>query len=146
MAITTEELIAKYPKIFQDYEGNPGRCNWFGVPDGWLPIVDKLCGSIQSYIDRYTRYTEEGPVKPIQVTCVQMKEKFGGLRFYTNGNDDIVEGMISMAEYLCDHTCQDCGSEENIGRTGGWITTLCQKCAGDNYNWKPLNAEPDAEF
>jgi len=143
MAITTEQLIQKYPKIFKQYEGNPGMVNWFGVPDGWLPIIDKLCGSIQSYIDRYTRYTKEGPIKPAQVTCTQMKEKFGGLRFYAENTDDHVEGMIMMAEYLCDHTCQECGSEENIGRTGGWITTLCQNCAGDNYNWKPLNTEQE---
>jgi len=146
MAITTEQLIQKYPKIFQQYEGNPGMCNWFGVPDGWLPIIDKLCGCIQNYIDNVTRYIDGKPIKPEQVTCVQMKEKFGSLRFYTNGNDEIVEGMIAMAEHLSYHTCQECGSEENIGRTGGWITTLCQKCAGDNYNWKPLNTQPDVEF
>jgi len=28
--ITTEEIIAKYPKIFEDYQGNPGRVNWHG--------------------------------------------------------------------------------------------------------------------
>jgi hypothetical protein len=146
MAITTEELIAKYPKIFQQYEGNPGMVNWYGVPDGWLSIIDKLCGSIQSYIDNVSRYIDGKQVKPKQVTCIQMKEKFGGLRFYADNTDEVVEGMISMAEYMCDYTCQECGSEENIGRTGGWITVLCQTCAGDNYNWKPLNAEPDVQF
>ena len=146
MAITTEELINKYPKIFQDYEGNPGRCNWYGVPDGWLSVIDKLCGSMQSYIDHVTRYIDGKEVKVPQVTCSQMKEKFGGLRFYTNGGDEMTEGMIMMAEHICSLTCQDCGSEENIGRTGGWITILCEKCAGDNYNWKPLNAVPDAEL
>jgi len=35
--ITTEELIKKYPKIFEPYEGNPGNVNWGGVPNGWLP-------------------------------------------------------------------------------------------------------------
>jgi hypothetical protein len=143
MAITTEELIQKYPKIFQDYEGNPGRVNWYGVPDGWLPVVDKLCGAMQDYIDNTTRYTKDGPKKPEQVTCAQMKEKFGGLRFYTNGNDDEVEGMIRMAEYMCEHTCQDCGSEQDLGQTTGWVSTLCRNCAiahGDRamMNWKPI--------
>ena len=36
-----DELIAKYPKIFQDYHGNPGQCNWRGLPDGWIKNVDK---------------------------------------------------------------------------------------------------------
>lgn len=124
----TEDLIAKYPKIFQDYEGNPGQCNWQDAPTGWLPIIDKLCGAIQNYIDKTTRYTKDGPIKPEQVTCVQMKEKFGGLRFYTNGHDDIVEGMITMAEYICDNTCQDCGSEQDLGVTSGWVSILCRNC------------------
>lgn len=141
MAITTEELIKKYPKIFEDYEGNPGGCNWYGVPNGWLPIIDKLCGCIQEYTDNTTRYTKDGPVKPEQVTCVQMKEKFGGLRFYTNGHNDEVEGMLRMAEYMCDNTCQDCGSENDLGQTSGWISILCRNCAianGDRAinSWK----------
>lgn len=138
--ITTKEIIAKYPKIFQNYEGNPGMVNWHGVPTGWLPIIDKLCACIQHYIDYHVSYTKDGQYKPAQVTCTQMKEKFGGLRFYTDQHDEIVEGMIKMAEHLCDETCQDCGSEEDLGITSGWITVLCRTCAianGDRAmaNW-----------
>jgi hypothetical protein len=141
-----EELIRKYPLIFETYPGNPMGINWYGLPEGWIPVVDKLCGSIQSYIDRYNRYTEEGPIKPQQVTCTQMKEKFGGLRFYTNGHDDIVEGMISMAEYICENTCQDCGSEEDLGITQGWISVLCRQCVIANgdiamSNWESTNKQ-----
>lgn len=132
--MTLQQLIEKYPKIFQPYEGNPGGINWTGVPKGWLSIIDILCGAIQSYIDN-TKTSVANPdyiegsewkrdditthkfisVQPHQVTCIQMKEKFGGLRFYTNGHDDIVEGMINMAEYLCDNTCEKCGSKEELG-------------------------------
>lgn len=161
--ITLKDLISKYPKIFQNYEGNPGGVNWTGVPQGWLPIIDKLCGSIQSYID-HTKRSVPNPqyvegtewkadditthkyvsIMPGQVTCVQMKEKFGGLRFYTNGHDDVVDGMITMAEYLCDNTCDECGSEEDLGITSGWISVKCRKCVighGDRAmtNWKSKN-------
>jgi hypothetical protein len=140
--MTTEEIINKYPKIFEDYEGNPGRVNWHGVPKGWLPIIDKLCGSMQNYIDNHVTYTKDGVVKPTQVTCSQIKEKFGGLRFYTNGHDDVIEGMITMAEYLCDRTCQDCGSEEDLGLTKGWVSVICRTCViahGDRAmaSWEP---------
>lgn len=128
MAITTEQIITKYPKIFQDYEGNPGRCNWMDVPEGWLSVVDKLCGAIQHYIDNTTRYSKYGPLKPEQVTCVQMKEKFGELRFYTDGHDDHIEAMINMAEYLCSNTCQQCGSEQDLGVTSRWVSVLCRTC------------------
>jgi hypothetical protein len=147
MGISTKELIAKYPKIFEDYEGNPGRVNWYGVPDGWLSIIDKLCGAMQNYIDHTTRYTNGGPITPEQVTCVQMKEKFGRLCFYTNGHDDVIEGMITMAEYLCDNTCDECGSEEDLGVTSGWINVKCRKCVighGDRAmnSWKPKTQTP----
>jgi hypothetical protein len=71
-----------------------------------------------------------------------MKEKFGGLRFYTNGNDNEVEGMIRMAEYICEHTCQDCGSEQELGETSGWVSVICRSCVtehGDRamINWTP---------
>jgi hypothetical protein len=139
--ITTEEIIAKYPKIFKPYNGNPNNVNWHGVPSGWLSTIDKLCACIQHYIDFHVSYTKDGQYKPDQVTCSQMKEKFGGLRFYTDGHDEVIEGMISMAEHLCDYTCQDCGSEEDLGITTGWITVLCRSCAianGDRAmaNWK----------
>ena len=126
--MTIEELIQKYPKIFEPYNGNPNGVNWHGVPKGWLPVIDKLCACIQHYIDYHVSYTKDGHVKPQQVRCSQMKEKFGGLRFYTDGHDEVVEGMIKMAEHLCDITCQDCGSEEDLGITSGWITVLCRKC------------------
>jgi hypothetical protein len=140
--MTTEEIIAKYPKIFEDYQGNPARVNWHGVPKGWLPIINKLCGCIQDYIDFHVSYTKEGQYKPTQVTCTQMKEKFGGLRFYTNGHDEVIEGMIKMAEHLCDNTCDQCGTEEDLGMTSGWISVLCRNCAianGDRAmaGWKP---------
>lgn len=145
----TEDVIAKYPKIFADYEGNPGRCNWYGVPEGWLGIIDDLCGCIQRYIDRSSilidnpeyiegkTYSKDDSTTwkylskhPDQVTCTQMKEKFGGLRFYENGADEKVDGMIYYAENLADNTCQDCGTREDVGRTTkGWLSTICRNCA-----------------
>lgn len=145
--MTTEEIIAKYPKIFQSYEGNPENVNWHGVPKGWLWVIDVLCDSIQGYCDsptsapnpdyvegsaydredtrthRYLQMSRE------QVTCVQMKEKFGGLRFYTNGHDETVEGMIRMAEKICSETCETCETREGLGYTKGWITVRCKACA-----------------
>lgn len=126
--MSIEELINKYPKIFEDYEGNPDRVNWYGLPKGWISVIDKLCGCMQSYIDNHVNYTKDGKYRPQQVTCSQMKEKFGGLRFYTNGHDNVIEGMISMAEHMCYNTCDECASEEDLGVTSGWVSVKCRKC------------------
>lgn len=63
-------------------------------------------------------------VYPVIVS--QVKEKFGGLRFYYNGGDDVVDGMVRMAESWAANTCETCGQPGTL-RHGGWIRTLCDK-------------------
>jgi len=140
--IKLQELIDKYPKIFVPYEGNPGGVNWTGVPKGWLPIIDDLCGAIQDYVDnsktskhnpKWVEGSEEPKfivTRPQQPICLQMKEKFAGLRFYVSGADDVVEGMIAYAEYLCNDTCEVCHTRHNTGMINkGWIRIVCRDCA-----------------
>ena len=54
----------------------------------------------------------------------QIKEKFGGLRFYYDGGNDEISGMVRMAEAWADRTCEVCGNKGKH-RSGGWIRTLC---------------------
>lgn len=63
-----------------------------------------------------------------QVNITQVKEKFGGLRFYYDGGDDFIDGMVQITENLSYQTCEICGSTKEIGSTRGWITTICQPC------------------
>jgi hypothetical protein len=63
-----------------------------------------------------------------QVVAIQVKEKFGGLRFYYVGGDKIVDGMVRMAESWADNTCEVCGNPGKP-RKGGWIRTLCNEHA-----------------
>lgn len=123
------ELIAKHPKIFEPYPGNPGLVNWSGIPQGWIPIIDDLCSCIQHYIDTTVQYIEGTPVKCSQVTCTQMKEKFGELRFYYQGGNEVIEGMVEMATFLCSHTCELCGARtEGAKSYNGWINVYCKNC------------------
>jgi hypothetical protein len=63
------------------------------------------------------------PVVP-QTVVMQVKEKFGGLRFYYDGGDEAVAGMVRMAEAWADHSCEECGAPGTSGGKG-WIRTLC---------------------
>lgn len=58
------------------------------------------------------------------INVAQIKEKFGGLRFYYDGGDDEISGMVRMAESWANHTCEECGNKGSH-RSGGWIRTLC---------------------
>ena len=60
----------------------------------------------------------------------QVKEKFGGLRYYI-GNIDVpyeeYGPLIDAAEAKSYQTCEDCGEPGILREDLGWIRTLCQK-------------------
>lgn len=58
------------------------------------------------------------------ITIDQIKEKFGGLRFYYYGGDEQIHGMVRMAELWAGRTCEKCGNKGER-RQGGWVRTLC---------------------
>ena len=127
-----EALCAKYPKIFVNRHGNmqtTAMCWGFECGDGWYQVLDSLCGQIQHYTDwnndnhakGYTQYKQVP-----QVIATQVKEKFGGLRFYYDGGDDHIGGMVRMAESWAAHACEECGAPGKM-RHGGWIRTLCEE-------------------
>lgn len=77
----------------------------------------------------------------LQVEAAQVKEKFGGLRFYVNFADEYTYGMIGIIEGLSYKICEHCGSMKNVSQNKrGWIKTLCRKCRkGDQENGKQSN-------
>ncbi len=89
------------------------------VGDGWYWLIDQLCECIQSYIDAN---------KKDQIEATQVKEKFGTLSFYYHGGDEMISGMVWLAENMSGSICETCGSTENITQTKGWIKTICKKC------------------
>jgi hypothetical protein len=60
------------------------------------------------------------------IRVAQIKEKFGGLRFYYDGGDERIFGMVIMAESWAGRTCETCGNKGKQ-RGGGWIRTLCDE-------------------
>lgn len=132
MIETYEQFSARleesYPKMFTYPYGG------VAVSQGWYHIIESLCKNIDSYINwKYQQHTRsitqnEKVIQPAvpQVVVTQIKEKFGGLRFYYDGGDEHVSGMVRMAESWADHTCEMCGAPGKL-RRGGWLTTLCDE-------------------
>ena len=132
-----KKLCEKYPKIFADrYKPmtETAMCWGFDIGDGWYNILDLLCANIQWHIDETNKtrqllldknpYNIPIPNEVSQVVASQVKEKFGGLRFYYNGGDDIVSALVSFADTMSYRTCETCGSPGKR-RGGGWIYTAC---------------------
>ena len=117
-----KQLCEKYPKLLADRHKpmtETAMCWGFDVGDGWYDLIDILCGSIQNYIDN-----NNIP----QITVSQVKEKFGTLRFYTNGSNDLITGMIWMAERMSSRVCETCGKPGKF-RGKGWFYTACDEHA-----------------
>jgi hypothetical protein len=144
-----ELLCERYPKMMVNRNKDMKEtcmCWGFECGDGWFNILDQLMSNIQHHIDWKNKKEEIIP----QVTLDQVKEKFGTLRFYYSGGDDIIDGMVRMAESMSGCTCEECG---NIGKSrgGGWIHTYCESCetkrelaqrkASEEYELKKLLKE-----
>ena len=111
----------------------------FGIEcsDGWLGIIQPILDYIEEYnIDKAEDY---------QIKILQIKEKWGGLRIYTNFETLELKQMIRDAESESYKTCEICGTNLNVGHTvGGWITTCCENCVKKMvskrnvlYKWRP---------
>lgn len=58
---------------------------------------------------------------------IQIKEKFGELRFYTSETSEKVEAIIRKYEDLSRKTCVECGKPAKFISTG-WICPWCEDC------------------
>lgn len=118
----SKQMEKEFPKMFSKKYGG------FEVGPGWNLILKTLCFNIQHHIDWKQEQKEKyqrGEGCP-QVVVDQIKEKFGGLRFYYQGGDEYIQGMVRIAESWASSVCEECGERGKL-RPGGWMRTLCDK-------------------
>jgi len=89
------------------------NARFFECDEGWYQLIKDLIVDL----------IELGWDKQI---C-QVKEKFGGLRFYINEGSDEMHARISKAEYLSYQTCEVTGKPGQLRTDLGWIETLCDE-------------------
>lgn len=124
-----KDLETKYPEMFAEPYGG------VACGAGWWPIIQALCSQIHHHVkwknEQKEKYNHGEGCAPVVVR--QIKEKFGGLRFYYDGGNDMIDGMVRMAESWAARSCETCG---NVGksRSGGWIRTLCDEHANALQN------------
>ncbi|KWT98173.1 MULTISPECIES: hypothetical protein [unclassified Variovorax] len=127
-------------------------CFGFEVGDGWYSLLDALGSlleadhraAVREYehkrsIEGTVPYKGAERVSAVDVerarlamsaaadrvpVAVQVKEKFGTLRFYVSGASDVQYAYIAFAEAMSARTCEVCGAPGEL-RNSGWIRTLC---------------------
>jgi hypothetical protein len=128
------ELKAKYPNVFRmfwiDYENTsktkspPSGCSVWGLEcdSGWLDIIEECAAKIEELIMALSTQEEREAMY-----AVQIKEKFGGLRFYMSYYNEDIDKAVKEAAAKAKVTCEVCGNPGEHGDHHGWLKTTCDK-------------------
>ena len=151
-----KQMCEAFPEIFQDRRKPMSQtcmCWGFDTGPGWYPLLYKICAQL-NVIRKVTG------IYPI---ADQIKEKFGGLRFYyhVTGPEKVEDGeiwgsiikeIISKAEEDSYKICGSCGKFVRHKRIDlGWVYDMCSTClikekpelAEQVKEWLKENAEED---
>jgi hypothetical protein len=99
--------------------------------EGWWPIIKELDDALAKLDPHYE--------------VQQIKEKFGGLRYYCSLSEDVSDDvarafydLIETAEKKAAHTCENCGKPGFMtSSNSGWLKTLCPECTPAGYKVYP---------
>ena len=122
-----KQLFDKYPDLFKEKDLPPSQSNMcfgFECDGGWFNLIDTLCSLIQNE-QTYRLNQKDSNYSPVRVN--QVKEKFGGLRFYYTGGNDIIAGLVAFAEAMSMQICEICGDKGETDWKKPWVKTLCEK-------------------
>jgi hypothetical protein len=116
----TKELKESFPDFFKSEEDDKHQFLKYGFQhgDGWFQLVKGLMRCIYNYCENNNK-----PVPKI----LQVKEKYGTLRFYIDGGDETIRGMIWFAESFSAHTCEKCGTTHEAKQRINF-QVLCPEC------------------
>jgi len=111
------KLFNEFPNLYKIDDTLQRNLMKFGFMcgDGWFKIIYNLSKKLSNLN------------LPDDFEVFEVKEKFGGLRYYVNDGNEEVYKLISEAEEKSYTTCEVCGKIGKI-RNSGWVKTLCDEC------------------
>jgi hypothetical protein len=127
------ELIRAHTRLFHPPKGHlEGAQGYPECNEGWRDLLERACSRIEGSLGRRNTFR-----------VLQIKEKFGTLRFYWDGKlseraEMKVTEAIALAEARSACTCEICGAEGRLYSRGGWLATACaQHARGEAVPIKP---------
>jgi len=133
----TKHLVETYPHLFKNF-------GYFECSDGWFKLLCELSEKLEPV------FKENLPENFRHRVVGQVKQKFGGLRFYldwypeSEALNEQIENDIEEAEEKSWVTCEFCG-EPGKTRGGGWVLVLCDKHHQENLEKKNKRASKNAK-
>jgi len=91
------------------------------VPTGWKRAFGKIMLEDYRRLLIRNHYLNE-------FRWVQVKEKYGTLRLYSNGAPKDVLELESKYDYISRFFCISCGRMNSPVLTDGWVEPLCEDC------------------
>jgi hypothetical protein len=116
------ELMQAHPRLFKNKDT---RCQ-SDLGKGWYELVDTLCKQIDALMD-----DEEIAAFEIR----QIKEKFGGLRFYFKASEKMrprIKELIDVAYQKSLICCDECGAYR-LPNSSPTLNLYCASCIGNKY-------------
>lgn len=122
---------SKFPLCFS----REGCCMTFGIEcnSGWNGVIEELLSKIESHLAEHPSLMQGEEYTRFQID--QIKEKFGGLRFYVSGGDEHIHKLIDETEDLSTKTCEKCGAGDSkimVRKGHFWLYNRCEECAKNN--------------
>jgi hypothetical protein len=135
-----QALVRDFPHLFGDrYSSITQSCFGFGFEcnDGWESLIRHAAEKLEPLIVQWVNdriKNDELDQLDFMPRASQIKEKFGGLRFYLTSGTDEMWDIVAQAEKESESVCEDCGEPGEL-RGEAWYYTRCDVC------WKKLQEE-----
>lgn len=123
MSSQWDTLRKSFPLLYKHYVG-------FECGPGWYDILYRLSIKIERILEEVAeaRKSVEGEEwENLEMYAVQVKEKYGTLRFYMSCETDDISNLIEQAEALSSQTCENCGALAKMRGTR-WMEVKCDDC------------------
>ncbi len=125
----TNKLMKEFPRLLRKSVAHPSVLQFRGIEagDGWFNLIHHLLSEIEAKSIAVGISNRKWP------RVLQIKEKFGVLRFYVDISAfdvtdlELVRNMISAAETKSLEICEDCGAPGTLYKSG-WMYVKCPDC------------------
>lgn len=122
-----KRLVERWPAWF-NVKGDIRRTLMpfgFRCGDGWFDLLWRLCEDLEPLVAELEKQTG------LQFEVLQVKEKFGGLRFYVNQHTDAIGERIQKAVQESLRTCELCGKPGQLFQSP-WLGVRCAECVQES--------------
>ena len=136
----TLTLVGQFSRLYRGwYSSDPTSPMTYGFEcgDGWFRSLYTLSQQIEAYCQQHPEAAD--------LIAVQVKQKFGELRFHVCPLVPAVQQMIEHARVQSRQTCERTGKPGEMCRDpNGYYQTLCPEAATE-FGFEPVRQKPSAE-